>query len=203
MSEDRVVIGFDVDGVILNYFEGLMIWAEGLGHRIGCSPEEVDTYTMAAAFPDLSEDEIIDLFKRFNTVPDFGRLRPYAGALETISALLGDYPELELVAITSAGRSEETIRYRLENLASIPFSEVHVIQIGESKRSHLERLPRGSLYIDDLEHHALAGDEAGLTSVLYRQPYNRDIPHPRAVEGWEELGLLIREHLGPRASLVA
>jgi FMN phosphatase YigB (HAD superfamily) len=203
MSGTKTIVGFDVDGVILNYFEGLMTWAEAQGFRLGCLPEEVDTYCMWQAFPDLAEWEVMDLIRSFNTTPDFGCLRPYPGAMEALAALVDDYPEMELVAITSAGQSEKTIQYRLQNLASIPFSEVHVIPIGASKKSYLEKLPAGSLYIDDLDHHAKAGEEAGLTSVLYRQPYNRDIPHPRAVEGWGELEQFIRQHLGASPSMVA
>ncbi|NTF17778.1 hypothetical protein G6L37_05145 [Agrobacterium rubi] len=203
MSDERIIIGFDVDGVILNYFEGLMIWAEKQGERLGCRPEEVDTYTMHRAFPDLAEWEVMDMITIFSTHPDFGRLRPYPGALEVISDLLRDFPEIELVAITSAGRADLTRQLRLQNLEGIPFSQVHVIPIGASKKSYFEMLPRGTLFIDDLPHHAAAADEAGLTSVLYRHPYNIDIEHPRAVTGWAELDTLIRGHLTAAPSLAA
>jgi hypothetical protein len=199
----RTVVGFDVDGVILNYFEGLMKWAGGQGVRLGCEPHEVDTYAMHRAFPDLAEWEVMDLVTIFNTQPDFGRLQAYPGALETISALVRDFPDIELVAITSAGKSDTTRELRLQNLVGIPFSEVHVIPIGASKKTYFEMLPEGSLFIEDLAHHAATADGAGLVSVLYRQPYNLDDEHPRAVTGWEELDTLIRRHLGAAPSLAA
>lgn len=203
MREDRTVIGFDIDGVILNYFEGLMIWAAQQGERLGCEPHEVDTYCMHRAFPDLAEWEVMDLITIFNTKPDFGRLRPYPGAMETILGLVRDFPDIELVAITSAGKSDVTRQLRLQNLEQIPFYEVHVIPIGASKKTYFEMLPEGSLFIEDLAHHAATADEAGLVSVLYRQPYNLGDEHPRAVTGWDELDAFIRSHLGMSPSLAA
>ncbi len=200
---DRTVVGFDVDGVILNYFEGLMTWAGTRGVRLGCEPHEVDTYSMHRAFPGLAEWEVMDMITLFNTQPDFGRLQAYPGALETISALVRDFPDIELVAITSAGKSDTTRELRLQNLAGIPFSEVHVIPIGASKKTYFEMLPEGSLFIEDLAHHAATADSTGLVSVLYRQPYNLDDEHPRAVTGWDELDTFIRAHLGARPSLAA
>ncbi len=203
MPETRTVVGFDVDGVILNYFEGLMTWAVGQGVRLGCLPHEVDTYCMHQAFPDLAEWEVMDMITVFNRQPEFGRLQPYPGALECIAALVRDYPDIELVAITSAGKSEKTKELRLQNLADIPFAEVHVIPIGASKKTYFEMLPEGSLFVDDLAHHARTADEAGLLSVLYRQPYNRSDEHPRAVTGWDELDAFVRAHLGVSPSLAA
>ncbi|MNU29036.1 hypothetical protein D3C71_174830 [compost metagenome] len=200
---DRTVVGFDVDGVILNYFEGFMKWAGGQGVRLGCEPHEVDTYAMHRAFPDLAEWEVMDMLPVFNQQPEFGRLRPYPGALECIAALVNDYPDIELVAITSAGKSDNTRKLRLQNLADIPFAEVHVIPLGASKKTYFEMLPEGSLFVDDLAHHARTADEAGLVSVLYRQPYNLDDEHPRAVTGWDELDTFIRRHLGASPSLAA
>lgn len=201
MTGEKAVVGFDVDGVILNYFEGLMTWAGGRGVRLGCLPEHVDTYTMASAFPDLAEDEIMDMIRIFNTEPDFGRLKPYPDAMDVISNIMRDFPDIELVAITSAGRSDITRELRLQNLAEIPFAQVHVIPIGESKKTYFEMLPEGSLFVEDLAHHARTADEAGLVSVLYRQPYNLDDEHPRAVTGWDELDAFVRAHLGAAPSL--
>lgn len=203
MSEGRIVVGFDIDGVILDYFSGLIGWAEGRGVRIGCQSHEVDTYSMAQAFPDLDEQDIMEMIRLFSVEPEFGLLEPYPGAVEAITGLVQDFPEMELVAITSAGRSEITKTLRLQNLAHMPFSEVHVIPLGASKRSYFDNLPKGSLYVDDLDHHARSAEDAGLTSVLYRQPYNADIDYHNAVEGWEELEACIRRHLGACPAMAA
>lgn len=201
--QSRATIGFDIDGVILNYFEGIMDWALKRGERIGCEPHEVTCYSMKEAFPERSENEIMDLVHAFNSSPEFGCLRPYEDALETISSLVSGYPEVKLVAITSAGASEVTRCLRLQNLEAIPFSEVHVLPIGSSKREFFKLLPEGSLFVDDLPHHAIAADEEGLLSVLYRQPYNVSTDHPRAVSSWQELHQFIRSHLGSAPSFAS
>lgn len=203
MADGRIVIGFDVDGVILDYFAGLMEWARSKGVVIGCEPHEVDTYSMARAFPGLSEDDVMEMIRDFSVSPEFGRLDPYPGAVGTIAALVEDYPDMELVAITSAGLSETTRELRLDNLRDIPFSQVHVIPLGASKRAYFDALPQGSIYVDDLARHVRTASEAGLHAVLYRQPYNVGDEHHSAVAGWDELDLLIRNHLGTSPSMAA
>jgi FMN phosphatase YigB (HAD superfamily) len=188
---DRRVIGFDIDNVVLDYFAGVMDYAAERGVRIGCAPSEVDTYSMARAFPDLSDDEIMDLFREFNAHEAFGTLIAYPGAVETILAVVEENADVELVAITSAGASETTRSLRVANLANLPFSEINVIDIGMSKRDHLERLPPGSLYVDDLIHHVEMAHEVGLDAILFRQPYNDGSGWRRVADGWEDLSAQI------------
>lgn len=192
----RKVIGLDIDNVVLDYFAGVIAYAGRRGVRIGCEAWEVDTYSMARAFPDLSDDEIMDVFRAFNGDAAFGALSPYPGAVETILSIMEDNPDVELVAITSAGTSETTRDLRVANLARLPFSEINVIDIGMSKRAHLERLPPGSLYVDDLVHHVEMAHEVGLDAILFRQPYNGGTAWERVADGWDDLGLHIREWLG-------
>lgn len=185
---DRRVIGLDIDNVVLDYFSGVMEYAAQRGVRIGCEAWEIDTYSMARAFPDLTEDEIMALYREFNAHPAFGSLSPYAGAIETILDIMEENPDVELVAITSAGTSETTRALRVANLERLPFSEINVIGIGVSKRDHLEKLPPGSLYVDDLVHHVEMAHEVGLEAILFRQPYNEGVHWDRVADGWDDLG---------------
>jgi FMN phosphatase YigB (HAD superfamily) len=192
---DRRVIGLDIDNVVLDYFAGVIGYAAQRGVRIGCESWEVDTYSMAKAFPDLSDEAIMEIFRDFNGHASFGALSPYAGAVETILSIVDENPDVELVAITSAGTSETTRELRVANLARLPFSEINVIDIGMSKRAHLERLPPGSLYVDDLMHHVEMAHEVGLEAILYRQPYNDNAGWDRVADGWDDLRNQIAEWL--------
>lgn len=196
---ERRVIGLDIDNVVLDYFSGIMAYAADRGIRLGCEPCAVDTYSMTRAFPDLDEDGIMDLVREFNANEAFGGLSPYPGAVETIREILEEHDDIELVAITSAGSSEFTREMRVANLARLPFSEINVIDIGVSKRDHLERLPQGSLYVDDLLHHVEMAHEVGLEAILFRQPYNEAAKWSRVTNGWEELGGQIRAWLQDRS----
>jgi FMN phosphatase YigB (HAD superfamily) len=189
------VIGLDCDGVIFDYVTCFMEWAERQGIRLGCRPEEMDSWDMGCAFPDLDDAAIWKLIQDFSVHEDFGALRAFDGAFETISALVAEFPDSKLVAITSAGTSEETKNLRVANLAGLPFHEVNVLPLGASKSSYLSQLPPGSVYVDDLHKHVLAAESVGVTGILYRQRYNLADEHPRVAWNWAEAGNHIREVL--------
>lgn len=198
MSEyAKPVIGLDVDGVILDYVTGFMEYAASRGVRLGCEPDEVDSWTMSAAFPDLDDKEIWAMIEAFSEDEGFGRLRPYNGALETISILVEEFPENPLVAITSAGKSELTKQLRAASLDGIPFSAIHVLPLGESKELHLSKLPTGSLYVDDLMKNIVTAEKVGLSGVLVRRSYNAMDDHTRMAYDWDDIARNIREILLP------
>lgn len=198
MSEySKPVIGLDVDGVILDYVAGFMAYAASIGVRLGCEPDQVDSWTMTAAFPDLDEDGIWSMIEAFSEHEGFGRLAPYAGALETIAMLIEEFPDHPLVAITSAGKSDVTKRLRAESLAGIPFSAIHVLPLGESKELHLSKLPAGSLYVDDLMKNVVVAEKVGLSGVLVRRSYNHADDHSRVAHDWDDIARHVREILAP------
>ena len=198
MSEyTQPVIGLDVDGVILDYVAGFMEFAASKGVRLGCKPEEVDTWTMVRAFPDLDGDAIWAMIEEFSEHEGFGRLVPYEGALETIAQLIKEFPDHPLVAITSAGHSELTKTLRAASLKDIPFSAIHVLPLGESKEIHLAKLPAGSLYVDDLMKNVIVAEKVGLTGVLVRRAYNATDTHVRVANDWVDIAEHIRQILAP------
>ncbi|MDW9481867.1 hypothetical protein GOB57_24775 [Sinorhizobium meliloti] len=193
----RPIIGFDVDGVIFDYVAGFMAFAASRGVRLGCASDQVDSWTMSAAFPDLNDDQIWNMIEEFSVDERFGRLEPFPGAMETISQLISEYPEYPLVAITSAGKSELTKRLRTQNLASIPFSEIHVLPLGESKEQHLAKFPPNSLYVDDLKKNVEVAEKVGVAGVLVRRSYNTADTHTRVAHDWNEIADHIRDILPP------
>ena len=198
-ANTKPIIGFDVDGVIFDYVAGFMAYAASRGVRLGCESDEVDSWTMTAAFPDLDGDQIWDMIEAFSEDEGFGRLTPFPGALEAISQLREEYPDYPLGAITSAGKSELTKRLRTENLASIPFSEIHVLPLGESKEQYLAKFPPNSLYVDDLKKNVDAAESVGVTGVFVRRSYNTADTHTRVAHDWNEIADHVRDILPPVA----
>jgi FMN phosphatase YigB (HAD superfamily) len=198
MSEySKPIIGLDVDGVIFDYVSGFMAFAASRGVRLGCASDEVDTWTMTAAFPDLNSDEIWAMIEAFSEDEGFGRLQPFPGALEAISKLVSEYPDYPLVAVTSAGKSEVTKRLRVQNLAGIPFSEIHVLPLGESKETYLAKFPPNSLYVDDLKKNVDVAEKVGVTGVFVRRSYNTQDTHNRVAIDWNDIVDHAREILPP------
>ena len=193
----KPVIGLDVDGVILDYVAGFMAYAASKGVRLGCEPNEVDSWTMSAAFPDLDEDGIWAMIEEFSEHEGFGSLAPYEGALETIAQLIEEFPDHPLVAITSAGKSDVTKALRAASLQGIPFSAIHVLPLGESKELHLAKLPAGSLYVDDLMKNIVVAEKVGLAGILVRRSYNTADDHSRVANDWDDIARHVREIMAP------
>ena len=181
----EIVLGLDIDGVVLNYGPSLMEHGRLLGLRIGCEWHEVDMYDMKKAFPDLSKDEIMALVAEFSVHERFGQIVEMEGVTEALKSLKEEFPGLRLVAITSAGEDERTIALRRQNVEKFGFDEVHVLPLHVSKEDHLAALPKGSLFVDDLKRHVDSATKVGLTGVLVRQPYNSADTHDHVMEGWE------------------
>ena len=198
--ENRPVIGLDVDGVILDYVSGFMGYAASIGVRLGCEPHEVDSWAMSRAFPELDDGAIWSMIEAFSEHDGFSRLPPFPGAMETIEALVREFPENRLVAITSAGKSDLTRDLRKANLSGIPFSEIHVLPLGEPKTAYLEKLPAGSLYVDDLMKNVVAAESVGVSGILVRRPYNAADEHPRTAHDWDDIARHVREIIAPSAT---
>jgi FMN phosphatase YigB (HAD superfamily) len=193
----KPVIGLDVDGVIFDYVAGLMEYANSRGIRVGCASDKVDTWSMSAAFPDLDDDAIWNLIETFSESEGFGRLQPFPGALEAIAQLVAEYPDYPLVAITSAGKSEVTKNLRVQNLQGIPFSEIHVLPLGESKEDYLAKFPANSLYVDDLKKNVNVAEKVGVAGVFVRRSYNTADTHTRIAHDWDEIVAHVRDILPP------
>ena len=187
------VVGLDVDGVILDYVSAIMNFAKKNEVRIGCTVPEMNSWSMQCAFPDLNSDEIWGLIEDFNSSPDFGCIEPIEGAIKTIDAIHKEFPGVSLVAVTSAGESDVTRQLRIQNLKDIPFDEINVIPLGVSKYDHLIKLPRGSAFVDDLMKNIRTSEDAQLTGVLFRQPYNVEDDHDRVAHKWEDVHNHLRE----------
>ncbi len=50
------------------------------------------------------------------------------------------------------------------------------------------------VYVDDAPHNIVALRQAGTTAIVFDQPYNRDLPGPRA-HGWQEVEELVRAQM--------
>lgn len=197
----EIVLGLDIDGVVLNYGPSLLEFGASKGLRIGCKWDEVDMYNMARAFPDLSKDQIMELIGEFSIHDAFGQIREMEGVAVALEALRQEFPGLRLVAITSAGEEERTIELRRLNISKFGFDEIHVLPLKASKEAHLDKLPKGSVFVDDLKRHVDSATKVGLTGVLVRQPYNAADDHEHVMSDWKQGAELIASIL--RSNLVA
>jgi hypothetical protein len=188
------ILALDVDMVLLDYLEGFVAWLRSKGYHVTCEAHEIEDWDFGGVLPGVGRDEFIGLINEFATTPEFGRLGTIKGAREAIKAIREEFPDLEIVAITSAGSEPVTEVMRRSNLEMHDFgiSSVTVLPLGASKRDNLLALPPGSIFIDDLMKNVKVAEECGLHAVLFRHPYNAKEAHHLCAGDWSETVDLIR-----------
>lgn len=182
---DVKVLAVDIDGVVLDHPKGMREWAAANGIVVGCTADELYCYSMSPMFPGMSDEAVMELLVEFSKHDDFAQLPLIAGFTEAIQTLKGEFPDLKLTAITAPGADEKTRSNRLKNIESFGFDEIHILELGASKALHLSRLPKGSVYVDDLLSHVHVAESFGLNAYLFRQPHNADIWHHKVLPDWE------------------
>lgn len=189
MPKTVINLGLDVDGVLLDYCVGFLSYLPSIGVIPACKPNEVDNVNLKCALPELERAAIEKLITDFSKTEGFGQLPAYPGAVEAVSRIkthFGD--QLRIVAITSAGTSDETRRLREQNLALFSFDEVHMLPIGGDKSEHIARLGPHSVFVDDMLTNVRAAQNVGVRSVLYRQLHNAMDHHDLTMESWDDEG---------------
>lgn len=187
----EIVLGLDIDGVVLNYGPSLLAYGASKGLEIGCEWHEVDMYNMAKAFPSLDKDGIMSLIGEFSEHDAFSQIEEMEGFSAALEDIRKAHPGLRLIAITSAGVTDRTIELRRKNLERYGFDEIHVLPLQASKEAHLSNLPAGSLFVDDLKRHVDSATKVGLTGILVRQPYNASDDHEFVMGNWADGAALI------------
>lgn len=184
---NKIVLGLDADGVLLNYLAGFISFCRMSGFVVHCEAHEVDDWAMNSAFgADKSDDWIRARIEEFSVSEQFSQIPHLPGAVDAIHHLKALRDDVEVVIVTSAGTSEETARLRRKNLEAFPVDDIHVLPLGASKTEHLSKFPAGSLFVDDLYKHVVAAESVGVKGILYRQPYNATDNHDQVIKNWDE-----------------
>jgi len=202
-NHELPVIALDVDGVLLDYLGGFVPWLRTQGYKPLMEAHEINDWDFGNVLPDITVPQLVDLIGQFSVSPGFGELVPLKGALEAIKTLREEFPNHEIIAITSAGSEAITEQMRRANLEKHAFgiSSVTVLPLGASKRDNLLALPPGSIFVDDLIKNIRVADEVGMHAILFRHPYNAKDSHHLCADGWTEAVALIRDLLNRPASI--
>ncbi len=196
-------LAVDIDGVVLDHPLGMYDWAISKGIEVGCRPEELDSYTMSPMFPGKTQDEIYYMLVQFSLDEKFANLPPIPGFIDALRFFRNEEPDLRVIAITAPGADERTRSSRIKNVECFGFDEVHVLELGASKKQHLMQLPPGTVYVDDLLSHVLAADLIGLQAFLFRQPHNVRDNHHRVLSDWQCAVPIIANCLGLKSRAIA
>jgi uncharacterized HAD superfamily protein len=182
------LLAFDIDGVIADTMSLFVDIARNEYHIDGFEYDDITCYTLTECIN--IEPEIIDeiirklLDRRYN-----GYLKPISGAPEVLHRLSRRSPPILFVT----ARSElEPIYEWIVNQISLDPAAIDVIATGNFDGKADVLVNRNiQFFVEDRLETCFPLKDAGVTPVLYRQPWNRK-PHPfMEVGNWAELEALI------------
>jgi 5'(3')-deoxyribonucleotidase len=162
----------DVDGVCLDWQTGLLNYASKY-HPNLLQHEDVDPRARdLVTWLGISHQQANDLIWDFHYSEDFEHLSPMPGSVEAVARFVQHY---QLIAITSCGSDTPIAQARRKNLQwafGRAFTEIHCIDVNDSKRDLLLQYPP-SHWVEDHIKNALLGLECGHTCWLVDASYNQ------------------------------
>lgn len=182
-------LAFDIDGVVANT---MRLFLDIIRERFGVNhirTEDITAYNLEDCL-DL-DPAIITTGIRILLQGDYlHELHPLPGSRRVLQRMAHYVPRLMFV---TARPEREIITTWLRNLLTLPHAALEVAATGgfEAKIDILTAAGKQYFVEDRLETCFLLA-EAGITPIVYRQPWNRQ-PHPFSeVCGWNEIEALLR-----------
>ncbi len=183
-------IGFDIDGVVADTMEAFIRIARE-EHGVTVHPEQITAFQVEDCL-DMDPAVVAEIFQRLLEDPLGAglQLMPYAGRV--LREFAGHAPLTFVTARPLAAPIAEWLRAMLGE-------EIHrqmrLIATGEhdDKTRHIKEM--GIRYfVDDRAQTCLMLEEAGLSPIVFSQPWNRGRHHLPTVENWLAIRALCLPH---------
>lgn len=189
MKKSNIILT-DVDGVLLDWFSAFRRYMKTLGLKEG-KMVHTDHDKMYKFFGLKDNDEMFEYVEVFNSGHwEFGTLPALDLAVDGVNALHS--VGYRFVAITSCSTAPQAVALRKANLYNIfgdVFDEVHCVDVGESKRTHLADY-EPTFWIEDKASAAEDGLDYGHNSILIAQTWNAGITVDNRIKrcyDWREI----------------
>ena len=181
-------LAFDIDGVVADTFRAF-IEVAGSQYGVQLQYESITDYDFMSVM-DIEEDVFNEIIERVLEDPLGMGIRPMNGAVEVLARLMERGPLILVTARPDNGAIQKWLQEVLGLNGN--HNRIHL----EATGTHTEKLPKlfkhGIKYfIEDRLATCFLIREAGLTPIVYEQPWNQK-PHPfQIVRDWDEIGALI------------
>ncbi len=189
ISPDK--LAFDIDGVFADTMTLFIDIAREEFHIKDIRYEDITSYSLEECYKlDLDKEVTGAILKKLLDGGYTPVLNPIDGAPEVITRL---WKELGSILFVTArpylGPIEKWIR---KTLPLVDHSAIEIVTTGSFEAKADELLSRNiSHFVEDRLETCFLLDKAGITPILFRQPWNRN-SHPFVeVDSWEALGALI------------
>jgi uncharacterized HAD superfamily protein len=190
IPKDRVA--FDIDGVVADIMTTFLSMARerfDAGHHLRY--EHITTFYLEECL-DLEPWIIRALIRELIDRPHELPIEPFPHAVPVLSRLAREAP---LLFVTARDRAEPITCWLERTLAPVPPQAIRVLATGDpDAKIHYLQDHRVEFFVEDRLETCWLLAEAGITPIVFSQPWNR-LPHPfPEVPGWPELaGLLFGE----------
>lgn len=181
-------IGFDFDGVIADIGEAFIRLACREHGYCSLDLDNIKTFQVEECL-DIPFDIVAQIFENILRDSIGTGLKPFAGALET----LGRLSSVNAVTIVTARPEIDPVRAWLDHYCGKDVSE-KITLVSSGDHDDKERFIRQhdlSYFIDDRAHTCIQLADAGLTPVVFSQPWNRGQHELASVENWQEINEML------------
>lgn len=168
------IIYTDCDGVLLDWETGFHDWME----RKGYTALDKTQYLMGKAYG-IKHSEASNLIKQFNESSAIVDLEAFRDARSAVARLVEAGYKFHM--ISSLSKEPSAAKLRIKNLEDIFGKDVFVdylfLDTGADKDEVLDKLPKGSWWIEDKDENAIVGHQCGLSSLLVAHKHNEHVTH--------------------------
>jgi len=187
---DVGTVAFDIDGVVADTMTLFLDIARDEYRLNGLRYEDITRYNIGECL-NIETETVEAIIGKLLDGNHRGELMPVAGARGVLGRLAGrqSYPILFVTARPYVGHIHE---WMAEHLSLEP-AMAEIIPTGSFDNKAEVLLDKGvSFFVEDRLETCFLLKDAGITPVLFRQPWNRE-KHPfTEVSNWEELESLIK-----------
>ncbi len=185
-------LGFDFDGVIADTAEAFVRLAcEEYGH-CSFSVEDITDFDVEQCLQ-IDRDIVQEIFTSILVDSVGTGLRPMAGAVEVLGDLTSKAP---VTIITARPQPEPVLAWLKTVLPDSTRKQIKLVAMGDHDgKSHYIKQEGLKYFIDDRPQTCLQLAEAGITPLVYSQPWNRNRHNLKTVNCWQDIRDLCLEKL--------
>lgn len=185
---DPKKLAFDIDGVIADTISLFIDIARKEYAIESVKYEDISSYAVDS-LDGLDPEMVLEIFTRIVDGDFTLPLKPFPGAAHSLSRL---HRQTGALLLVTARPKKEAIRDWIKNEIPVPIDSIEIIPTGsfEGKIDVLKAFGITHFVEDRLETGFILND-AGITPIIFNQPWNRK-SHPFiTVNGWEDLEKII------------
>lgn len=185
-------IGFDFDGVIAD--------TAGAFLRLACEEYEYCSFTLedithfeVGECLTIADEHINAIFQRLNGDCLGAGIEPMPGAVEVISAIVRQAPTQNSLQVITARRLPEPVAAWLAHyFPADVLPMIHLTAMGEhdDKLRHIKEYGL-KFFVDDRAETCLSLAEAGISPLVFSQPWNRHRHGLPTVASWRQIERLL------------